>query len=255
MKRFLAFVLLLLMVFSMARAEHVPTLAPALEGVLCYPEDADEASAIYVYRYSYPQLAGDGELAELINGVFGDQVAYARDFRVPMTGEELDPLSEVQSRTTITHEVTCLSERYLSVKVTMESLLGAAASTMVSGYTFCLGNGAMAGTVTSLPYLLGLLDAEDLTDEWLVNRQTAKADECVCRLIWDIIEQQRAEGVVAYNDDLTYEVFAASFFPEEDFYLDADGNPVFFIQESFIAPASEGALFYPFSLEELLDEI
>lgn len=250
----LALYLLMLFVFPV-QAEEPPVLDEPLAGVICYPEGSDETSALYVYRYSYPRVAGNSELAELINGVYEYQVEDAIAFRAPMAAEGIDPASGVQESTTITHEITCLNERYLSVKLTTVSAQGASVSTIVSANVFAL-TGPQAGNVTSLPYLLGLLDPDDETaDEWLKNRQTTKADDCVRGLIWAIIEQQRADGSVAYDDDLTYETFADSFYPEEDFYLDADGNPVFFIQEAFIAPAAEGVLSFPFTLEELLDEL
>ena len=56
-------------------------------------------------------------------------------------------------------------------------------------------------------------------------------------------------------DDLTREELEAQFYPEEDFYLDENGNPVFYVQPSYIASSAEGVLTFPFTLEELLDEL
>ena len=39
------------------------------------------------------------------------------------------------------------------------------------------------------------------------------------------------------------------------FRLDENGDPVFFLQESMVAPQTEGILYFPFTLAELLDEI
>ena len=64
-----------------------------------------------------------------------------------------------------------------------------------------------------------------------------------------------AAGEVAYYDDLTYETLENVFYPEEDFFLDENGDPVFFLQEAMVAPQTEGILYFPFTLEELLDEI
>ena len=49
--------------------------------------------------------------------------------------------------------------------------------------------------------------------------------------------------------------FENAFYPEEDFYLDAEGNFVFFIQEDIIAPKEAGQFFYTITLEDLLDEL
>lgn len=254
MKRLLILLLALTVCLTAASAETLIMLAEPLNGVICWPEGTDEANASYVYRYSYPQVAGESDIAELINGTYTYEAEDAYAFRVPMNAEGLDPEAGVQFYTTIGYEITCLNERYLSVKITSESFLGTAVTTTVAGHTFTLTEGAKSGEVTSLPYLLGLLDEGNLTDEWLKDRQTAKADECVQRLVWEIIEQQIADGAT-YYDDLDYETFCYSFYPEEAYYLDADGNPVFFIQEGFVAPVAEGVLLFPFSMEELLDEI
>ena len=255
MKRLLILLLALTTLLSAAAAEELLTLAEPLTGVICWPDDADETTAAYVYRYSYPQVAGESDVAEQINGTYAYEVDDAYGFRVPMNAEGLDSESGAQAYTTITHEITCLNERYLSVKLTTESFLGAATSHTVAGHTFTLMDGAKTGSVTSLPYLLGILDEDDAQDEWMKDRQTARADECVRGLIWEIIEQQIMGGEIAYYDDLDYEMLCDNFYPEEAFYLNADGDPVFFIQEGFIAPVTEGVLLFPFTMEELLDEI
>lgn len=255
MKRLLILLLALLALTSFASAEELLTMAEPLEGVHCWPEDCDESSAAYVYRYSYPQVAGNSEAAELINTLFAEEVSFALDFRIPMEVSDLDPDAGVQVYTNLSYEITCLNERYLSVLITRESSQGPSIATTITGHTFALGGDASSGAETNLPYLLGLLNGADATDEWLQERQTAKADNCVRGLIWAIIEEQMMNGSVAFDPDLTRESFDERFFPETAFYLDADGNPVFYLQEGSVALPFEGILRYPFTLEELLDEI
>lgn len=150
-------------------------------------------------------------------------------------------------------QVVCNNEDYFSVLVTTESFMGAETSQILAGHTFAL-QGGKAGTCISLPYLLGLLEADE-NDTWMQDRATAKANELVYGLVWSIIEEQKAEGIIAYYDDLTREELEAQFYPEEDFYLDENGNPVFYVQPSYIASSAEGVLTFPFTLEELLDEL
>ena len=88
--------------------------------------------------------------------------------------------------------------------VTTESFIGAETSQIIAGHTFAL-QGGKAGSCISLPYLLGLLEADE-SDTWVQDRATAKADQLVYQLVWSIIEEQKAEGVVAYYDDLTLEL-------------------------------------------------
>lgn len=251
MKKLLPFLLALMLLTSTALADTLPL--SELSGVYCYPEGTDESSAQFVYRYAYPLVDADSDIAMTINEFYNYLVDDAYGFAIPMAVDALDPESSMQAVTNIISEVTCNNDNYLSVKITTESMTGAAVSQVVSGHTFSL-TGGKAGTVTSLPYLLGLLEADE-TDEWLLDRQTAKADDLVRTLIWDVIQEQLASGEVDYYEDLTFEQFAVCFYPEEDFYMDDNGNLVFFVQESIIAPAASGVFFFPFSIEELLDEV
>lgn len=251
MKKLLILLTVLMLLFSCALAEPLPL--SELSGVYCYPEGADEASAQYIYRYTYPQIAAEDNVALTINEFYAYLVDDAFGFAIPMAVEALDPAAPMQAATNITSEITCNNGEYLSVKVISESLTGAAVSQVVSGHTFSL-TGGKAGTVTSLPYLLGILEPDE-TDEWLLDRQTAKADELVRELVWDVIQEQLASADMDYYDDLTFDQFAACFYPEEDFYMDGEGNLVFFVQESVIAPAASGVFYFPFSIEELQDEI
>lgn len=248
----LAFLLVALALMLMCTAAFAFPLGEPLTGVITYPEGASEEDALYVYRYSYPTVTGEGAAPQLINGVFDFMVEDAYSFRVPMDVEGLTGEGP-QHYKNITYEITCHTEDYLSVTLHTEAFTGLSSAQSIAGYTFLL-SGEDAGKVIYLPHLLGLLDIDE-TDDWLIERQTIKADECVRELVWEIIEEQISDGTVAYDPDLTYELFSWNFYPEVDFYMNDSGDLVFYIQEALIAPASEGVLLFPFSLEELLDEI
>lgn len=245
MKKLLALTLALLLCAAPALAE--------LTGEYRWPEGSSAEDAKYIYRYTYPWHEGNDSVSEMINTFYQYLVEDAYAFAIPMAVEELDPASDMPSGTIISTEATFASEAYISYKVTTESVMGAAADMVIAGHTFAL-TGPKAGQVVALPYLLGVLDMAE-TDTWLQERQTAKVDACVRNLIWDIIQEQLSDGTVAYYDDLTFESLECGFYPEEDFYIDAEGNIVFFLQQSIAAPASEGVLLFPFTMEELLDEI
>ena len=255
MKRLMILLLALMTLLATASADELLTLGEPAADAICWPEGSNETNASYIYRYSYPQVLGEGEMAELINGTYAYEIEYTLEFRVPMNTEELEVEPGVQYYTTVTSEVTCLNERYMSVKILTETFMGPAISTIISSNTFSLQGNASSGAETNLPYLLGILGEDDAGDEWLEERQIAKADNCVRALVWEIIEEQMADGSVTFDDDLTEDVLVDCFFPETDYYLDADGNPVFYIQAGDIAPMSEGIFLFPFTMEELLDEI
>lgn len=246
------FALLLALLLPLAALADPFTLGDELSGQVCYPDGSDESTAEYIYRYAYPTVLGDDEVCLMINEFYTYLVDDALGFAAPMAAEDLAG-SGVQASTAISSEVTCNNDSYFSVKLTNEFFTGAATSSIVSGHVFAR-TGDKAGTVISLPYLLGILDAQE-TDSWMLDRQTAKADAMVRTLVWDVIQDQLADGAVAYYEGLTYEDLESCFYPEEDFYLDGDGNPVFFLQEGSVAPVAEGVLYFPFTMEEMLDEI
>lgn len=237
--------------FSPALAEGL-TLGEDLTGVYCYPEGASEADALYVYRYSYPQLKEESELATLINTTYAYTASDALAFEAPMHATDLVPGS-AQKLVTISYEITCNNAAWLSVRIVKEVRQGDSATQVISGHVFPL-TGEKQGQIISLPYLLGILDGTE-SDTWLQNRQTAKANECVRELVWEELSARVSRGELTLLDGVTFDSFGEGFYPEEDFYLDEAGDPVFFLQAGVIAPEEAGVLLIPITLETLLDEI
>ncbi len=233
-------------------AEAPVTLVDDLTGVYVWPEGASEAEASYVYRFTYPQFAGDEGIAQTINNIYQYEVSYAMDFDCPMNGSSHDP-AEGQMQVDVTYEVTHLSSDYLSLKIHKQLAVGESCTRVVTAHTFPL-TGERTGTVISLPFLLGILDRQE-NDEWLIERQTAKVDDCVRELVWAQIEKaMRQEGSAIYQD-MTFEEFEQYCYPEEEFYLNEEGDLVFFITEGIIAPQEVGHFFFTITMEELLDEL
>ena len=252
MKRMLLLLLALCLLPLSAMAEEVPVLGEDITGVYVYPEGASEADARYIYRYTYPQIAGESDVALLINTTYQYQASDALGFECPMNASSL-PETDPQMVITITYEVTLLSADYLSVLIRKEVVSGDYTAVIISGHVFPL-TGAEPGAVTSLPYLLGILDPNE-TDEWYLDRQVAKADKCAREMVWAMIQPRMAAEDSIYYDDLTYEEFVDCFYPEEDFYLNEAGDVVFFLQEGIAAPSEYGPLTYTIPLETILDEI
>ncbi len=228
------------------------SFADNLTGVYTWPEGASEDEASYVYRYSYPQIAGEGNVALTINTVFQYEATDALGFECPMTASSHDP-ADGQMQVDIACQVTHLSEEILSVRIDKTVAVGENVTRIVRAFTFAL-TGDKAGSVTSLPYLLGIV-RDNETDEWLINRQTEKADDCAREMIWALIEEDMRNADQGIYEDLTFEEFEWGFYPEEDFYMDAEGHFVFFIQEGIIAPTEAGQFFYVIPVEDMRDEI
>lgn len=228
------------------------TFSEDLTGVYTWPEGSQEDAASYVYRYAYPQIDGDSMLAITLNNVFEYEATDALGFECPMIGSSHDP-AQGQMLVNVSYTITHLSVEYLSVRIDKTVRVGDTVSNIVKAYTFTL-TGADAGTVTSLPYLLGLVKQGE-NDEWLIDRQTAKADACARDMVWALIEKDAAKADSPIWPEFTFEKLEWSFYPEEDFYLNEAGDLVFFLQENIIAPQTAGQFFYTIPVEDLLDEI
>ena len=235
-----------------ALAEAPFTFGDDITGVYTWPEGASETDASYVYRYAYPQIAGDSTLAISINEIFRYDADDALAFECPMFASE-HPAELGQMQVTLTYEITHQSSEALSVRIDKTVTVGESISRTVKAYTFKL-TGSMAGTVSSLPFLLDLV-SDDSADEWLIDRQIAKADACVRDMVWAMIEADMDTPDSLIDEDKALEEFENCFYPEEDFYLDADGNFVFFVQADVIAPPEAGQFFFTIPLADLLDEL
>ncbi len=242
-----------LMLAVPALAEDAPlTFAEDLVGEYRYPEGASDAEARYIYRYRYPQLAGDSPAVLSFNTTYAYTADDTLAFEAPMIASGMGD-DEPSMLVDIRYEITCQTAELLSVKVTKVVTSGADVTTSVSGHVFAL-TGSRTGEIISLPYLLGILE-DDETDEWYKDRQTAKANACVNSMIWAELEAMAAEGSVPLFDGLLFEELEACFYAEEDFYLDENGDPVFFLQENAVAEPEAGILLFPITLDDLLDEI
>ena len=248
MKKILIALLALLLCLP-ALAECPITLDEPLSGVYVWPEGSTEADALYVYRYRYPQAAGDSEVALHLNTTYAYSLEDALGFEVPMLASCMQP-GDPQKIVEIDYAVTHASEEYLSFAITKQVSVGGEATQVVSGHVFAL-TGPGAGRIVNLPVFLGLLDAEE-TDEWLLTRQTNKADRIIREMVWNMIQSGGSEA--GYYDDLTYEELEASFYPEEDYCLTESGDLCFYFQPGSIAPEEMGLQTFEIPLWLVLDE-
>ena len=108
------------------------------------------------------------------------------------------------------------------------------------------------GSSYTLPKLLNILDADE-NEEWIREHQNEKANEAVRGLVWDMMEEN--EAGIEYYPDYLEEYLLEDLNPEEDYYLDEDGEPVFYLNPGIAAPVEFGLLIFPITLEEIDDEL
>ncbi len=225
-----------------------------IAGTWFWPEDAGADAATFVFTYAYPQVAGDSEAAQAINQNYAYDADYALAFDMPSRAEESGADGGV-TRVDLRYRVTANDDDWFSVLFIRDTEAGGHHSVSVQAQVFGRET-AKAGHIITMPYLLGILD-DDEDDDWLRERQTNRADTVIRELVWADIEWRRAQGE-AFPDDLTEEVLAECFFPEEEFYYDGEtGHVVFFLQPFLNADGMAPDEFYTFSFdfEDILDEM
>ncbi len=249
MKRFLSAlaVVMLLLPGGMVLAESPDN---ALLGTVTYPPGAAEEAASLVFSYRLPQFRAGQPQAQAMNEYFA---SYAKDIVetvIPATMNAVDeqPLPGDPGYTIrLDYRIPSITQDQCSVLLQSQQFLGNTLIEQWVSVVFAL-DGIYAGQPISLSQAMGLeREGDTLGDD--------PASELVYGLVWQIIQYDIGSMERAYFPDVTEDEFRLAFSPQDDFYFDADGNFVFFIQAGIIAGEVEGVLQYPFSPAELLSAI
>ena len=213
-------------------------------------DEADPSFGTFSYSYRYPHPDEEAEGGPEINTFYTDLIEYDLGFTVPIIQEAFEGFD---SSTVITYTVTCNNDDYFSVLIRREENNPDITRVSWNGHVFSRKNGSPGMTYT-LPKVLGILSADE-SEEWLQNRQTEKADKLIREMVWTMIEDNDAGIDYA---GLTEDYLSGIFFPEEDFYLDENGDPVFYLQPGDVyeeVPENAELLIFPIPLEDILDEL
>ena len=250
MKRVFAAILLFAFLSSTAHADPLPLLDDYAGDIVIPYDDTDPSAGVFSYSYRYPRVDENVDGGAGINVFYQDLIDYTVNFTVPMFQ---DAFEGEDSSTVISYTVTCNNDDYFSVLVKTQRINPDRSDCVWKGHVFSRKHGS-AGYTYSLPKLLGLLDPDE-NEEWIQDFQKEKADNLIRDMVWDLIEENKSG--IDYRD-LTEETLTYIFFPEEDFYLDENGDPVFYIQPGDVyaeASEQENLLVFPLALEDILDEL
>ena len=248
MKRLVPILLTLCLLCAGAHADPLPLLDDYTGEVVQYHDENDPAAGRFIYSYRYPHVDEEAEGGAEINAFYDELVTYTESFTIPMN---MDVYEDSDDTTTITYNVTCNNDDYFSVLVRRVHSSPEQSMEYWEGHVFSRKNGS-PGLTWTLPNLLGTLRQSE-NDSWLQDRQTEKADALLVDMVWDLIEENEED--IEYFPGFTKEDLSHVFFPEENYYLDETGNPVFFIQPGYAAPDTAGLLTFSISLEDILDEL
>ncbi len=253
MRKLFAALAALLMLLSGAVSLAEPlALSDDLAGTYCWPEGSSEDTAVFLYRYCFPQVQGDGSTEENINAFYQYQLSDECEFRVAMAGNAVQH-PELDAYMDIRYSVTVNDDRYFGVLLRRETVADGERLVIYSSQVFGRASDK-PGDVLTLAYILGVL-AEDSDDSWLQNRQTNWASECVRELVWE--QAQRKASTDPKYAALTREDLNNDFYPEEDFYYDGELDALVFFLQPYMSgdEASDELLVFPLTVEEILDEL
>lgn len=268
MKRILTAVLSVLMLFMLplvALADPLSLDEDYADTITVFFNGTDAADGWYAYSYQYPHVKiSDNEdeptdlCAASVNRYYEKRI---QEYTVDYIPNQADYYASQHQDVSVevTYEITCNNDDYFSVLLhKVEEVDGEIEETW-EGNTFARSS-EMVGSLTSLPKLLGVLDAGE-SDEYVEDRKSNKIWEVICNLLWNKI-QENTDGF-EFDPFLTREDLEFIITPEysldQDFYVDENGDVIFFILSRFVLTeeAAEETGFVPFriTLEEIDDEM
>lgn len=252
MKRILPFLLVLSLLAAPALADPL-AIPEDYEADICEPYDENDPSAgAFTYSCRYPHVDTSAEGGAGINSFYEYMYTDTLSNMVPMLQDAYE-YDRIDFSMNITYTVTCNNDDFFSVLLRTEKKEPEQDIVYWEGHVFSRKDGK-AGYTYTLPMLLGILNSTE-SEEWIQDYQTEKADELVRDMVWDMIEEN--EAGIDYGG-LTREDLTTVFFPEESFYLDENGDPVFYMQPGDIfevIPEGMDLLIFPIPLEDILDEL
>ena len=225
-------------------------IAQPIQGEQAYPQGAEQAA--YVFRYAYPQFIAERETDHDINAYYQALCDDLREVIIPQSVEASAMYAEPGAPvnyTEIGYQLTANADDYVSVILTNKQFLGYSESESLSANVFAR-DGIYAGQPVALSQVMGL---EQEGDE--LAEGSSYASRLVYKLVWQIIQEQQASKQRDYFEELTQEHLEMALNPETDFYIDMDGNLVFYVQVGMIAGEVEGVLVFPFAMAELLSAV
>ena len=211
------------------------------------PYDENDASAgSFVFSFRYPCADESDPTAYRVNRFYE---ALADDLISNMIPIQSEMWAEdgTSVKMSTDYIVQCNNDEFFSVLIVRQEEIAGESGVFWEGNTFSRLHGVSDSTY-DLPRLLGILDASE-RDAFLENRQTEKANNAVWILLMDRIRENPAYRQLS-EEELRY---ACS--PDQDFYLNDQGDPVFYVQPGYLSDASDGYITFTLTLDEIMDEM
>ena len=251
MKRTVSVIVFIAVLLLFSGVEATPLKqAEDYSGRLLIPYDStDPAAGSFTFSWRYPCIDESEPDANIVNGFYLEQVdmdeTNMRFFADGYADTGIDVIKDVS------YAVTCNNDFFFSVLIVQDLAVGDRHRMIWSGNTFSRENGEV-GAAFDLPRLLGILEGAE-QDDYMIDRQAEKAADIVLEIIMDRIFENPDN--IDYFDEITFDYLKDSLSPQEDFFLDENGDPVFFVAPGTIADESLGYIVFPIPLEDIADEL
>lgn len=267
MKRFFGVTLSVLLVFFAAAAAADPLVLTQdyNDTVTVYYNGTDASDGSYSYSYAFPHASvpevttEEADLsAASVNRYYEKRI---QEYTVDYIPNQADYFASQYQNVSVdvNYQIMCNNDDFFSVLLHKAENIDGEIEETWEGNTFSRSS-EMVGQLTSLPKLLGILDAGE-SDEWVEDRQTNRIWEVVCTLVWNAIQSNPDNldfDPFLTKEDLEY-IITPEYSLDQDFYIDENGDVIFIILSRFIlsGQTSEETGFVPFrmTLEEIDDEM
>ena len=248
MKRMFPLLLFLILLPVFSSADPLSLKEDYANSILIPFDESNPSAGSFAYSYRFPHVDEQEEGGMAISTFYQNLAEYLETFTIPMDRQNAAE-GEIVS-TAEDYEITCNNDEFFSVLIRRERS-GDRSGVIWEAHVFSRKHSNPDNTYT-LPKLLEMLSADE-NDEWLQERQTRKANTIVREMVWDMIRDNE-QGIPYYND-YQEAYLEEDLEPEQDYFLDQNGDPVFFINPGYAAPESAGLLLFPIPLEDILDEL
>ena len=225
-------------------------LAADYSGTILIPyDDSDPSAGAFTFVWKYPCVDESEPDADIVNSFYLEQMDMDETNMRFFADGYADSGESVRKE--VSYTVTCNNDDYFSVLLIQKLTVGDRNRIIWSGNTFSRKNGEV-GAAFDLPRLLGILAGKEL-DDYLIERQSEKAADIVLEMIMDQIFENPDD--IPYYDDINFDYLQAYVSPHEDFYLNENGDPVFYVVPGTISDESAGYLVFTIPMEDILEEL
>ena len=241
-------IIVLCLICNLAAADPL-LLKDDIQNTVSYFSPEDPSINVFSYSYCFPRISENEEAAYRITAFYLDK-AEMLESEIPYIAESHE-FSEEPLSIHVSYTVTCNNDLYFSVVVKQETVIGNNTRTIFEGNTFSRKY-PKAKNLCNLANLLGILDPEE-NDAKIISHQKDRIRPPIYHIILD--EVQNHPDRYSLLDDFSEQDLANYFLPENDFYLNENGDPVFYVEPGIITDETDGYLFFTIPIEEIKDEM